>query len=208
MVVMMSRHVVDHFVDRCVDRRVDHTCTPFPSLVNITCTSTYVHISPYTTITTYHHTPLIPQVATPKDRTPAAAHTAAVVNELSTVMHTMLENHPVNAQRRQQGENPANIVLLRGCGSRCVCLLVCLFVCLFVCLCIHVCVCVCSHHHYMCNLSNMCIIISKFVYHYIILHHYNHHHHHSYMYTSPYPSSSPPPSPSSPPSSPPSQVGS
>lgn len=47
-----------------------------------------------------------------------AKHTAAVVNELSGEMMKILENHPINAQRRAEGKNPANVVLLRGCGSR------------------------------------------------------------------------------------------
>lgn len=30
----------------------------------------------------------------------------------------MLEAHPINAQRVAEGKPPANVVLLRGCGSR------------------------------------------------------------------------------------------
>lgn len=47
-----------------------------------------------------------------------AAHTAAVVNELSSEIHEALAAHPINQQRQAQGLNPANVVLLRGCGSR------------------------------------------------------------------------------------------
>lgn len=47
-----------------------------------------------------------------------AAHTAAVVNELSREMMRLLEGHPINAERAAAGLNPANCVLLRGCGSR------------------------------------------------------------------------------------------
>lgn len=47
-----------------------------------------------------------------------AAHTAAVVNELSREMMRLLERHPINAERVAAGLNPANCVLLRGCGSR------------------------------------------------------------------------------------------
>jgi hypothetical protein len=47
-----------------------------------------------------------------------AAHTAAVVNELSHEMMRILEAHPLAAERAAAGLNPANCVLLRGCGSR------------------------------------------------------------------------------------------
>ncbi|KAK9845885.1 hypothetical protein WJX81_005130 [Elliptochloris bilobata] len=54
----------------------------------------------------------------PLDDSEEAAHTAAVVAELSGVMRAILEAHPINAQRVSQGKPPANTVLLRGCGSR------------------------------------------------------------------------------------------
>lgn len=47
-----------------------------------------------------------------------ARHTAAVVNELSAEIMKALEHHPVNMERAAQGLNVANVVLLRGCGSR------------------------------------------------------------------------------------------
>lgn len=47
-----------------------------------------------------------------------AQHTAAVVNELSSELHKLLQHHPINQQRRAEGKAPANCVLLRGCGSR------------------------------------------------------------------------------------------
>ena len=59
------------------------------------------------------------QVARPLDGSAEAAHTAAVVNELSAEMQKVLAGHAVNEQRRAEGKNPANLVLLRGCGSRC-----------------------------------------------------------------------------------------
>jgi 2,3-bisphosphoglycerate-independent phosphoglycerate mutase len=49
---------------------------------------------------------------------PQAAHTAAVVNELSVEMARILEAHPIAAERKAAGLNSANCVLLRGCGSR------------------------------------------------------------------------------------------
>jgi len=47
-----------------------------------------------------------------------AVHTAAVISELSTEIGKVLEGHPVNQQRRTNGLSPANMVLLRGCGTR------------------------------------------------------------------------------------------
>jgi 2,3-bisphosphoglycerate-independent phosphoglycerate mutase len=41
-----------------------------------------------------------------------------VVNELSNEMRRVLESHSINAQRVAEGLNPANVVLLRGCGCR------------------------------------------------------------------------------------------
>ena len=56
---------------------------------------------------------------TPTHARPAqAAHTAAVVNELSNEIQRILESHPLNQQRRAEGLNAANVVLLRGCGCR------------------------------------------------------------------------------------------
>ena len=59
-----------------------------------------------------------PQVAKPLDGSPEAAHTAAVVNELSDALRAALAAHPVNARRVAEGKGPANVMLLRGCGSR------------------------------------------------------------------------------------------
>jgi 2,3-bisphosphoglycerate-independent phosphoglycerate mutase len=56
--------------------------------------------------------------APPSKRPAQAAHTAAVVNELSSEMRRVLADHPINARRAAEGANPANVVLLRGCGCR------------------------------------------------------------------------------------------
>ena len=61
----------------------------------------------------------IVQVVLPLDARPEAAHTAQVVNALSAAMQEALRAHPINAQRAAAGKPPANLVLLRGCGSRC-----------------------------------------------------------------------------------------
>lgn len=58
------------------------------------------------------------QVVKPMDETKEAIHTAAVAQEVSTVLREALRHHPVNVQRVAEGKKPANIVLLRGCGSR------------------------------------------------------------------------------------------
>lgn len=48
----------------------------------------------------------------------AAVHTARVVNAASDHIRSVLRDHPVNIQRRKQGKHAANVILLRGCGSR------------------------------------------------------------------------------------------
>lgn len=54
----------------------------------------------------------------PLEDTSEARHTAAVVQELSDEIRKVLEAHPINEQRRKEGLNVANVVLLRGCGCR------------------------------------------------------------------------------------------
>ena len=44
--------------------------------------------------------------------------TAKIVNSLSDAIFDILSNHPLNKARVEQGLLPANIILLRGCGSR------------------------------------------------------------------------------------------
>ncbi len=58
------------------------------------------------------------QDVVPTNVSPEAAHTAAVVTELSAEMQRVLRQHSLNAERTRQGKAPANAVLLRGCGSR------------------------------------------------------------------------------------------
>ena len=48
----------------------------------------------------------------------AAVRTAAVVQAVSDTFAGLLRDHPLNAERAAQGKPPANVVLLRGCGSR------------------------------------------------------------------------------------------
>ncbi|ORZ02440.1 2,3-bisphosphoglycerate-independent phosphoglycerate mutase-domain-containing protein [Syncephalastrum racemosum] len=53
----------------------------------------------------------------PTEDTPEAAMTSKLINELSDVFYDILSKHPINEDRRKAGKNPANCVLLRGCGS-------------------------------------------------------------------------------------------
>ncbi len=47
---------------------------------------------------------------------PSALRTAKLVNEFSKEAREALKNHPINAARILEGLNPANMLLLRGCG--------------------------------------------------------------------------------------------
>jgi 2,3-bisphosphoglycerate-independent phosphoglycerate mutase len=51
------------------------------------------------------------------DESYEALRTASIVNTLSSEFHRILENHEVNAKRREKGLPPANAVLLRGAGT-------------------------------------------------------------------------------------------
>lgn len=47
----------------------------------------------------------------------AERKTATIVNKFVKMSYELLNEQPVNAERRQKGELPANIILLRGAGS-------------------------------------------------------------------------------------------
>ncbi|MHC1623278.1 MAG: 2,3-bisphosphoglycerate-independent phosphoglycerate mutase [Candidatus Methanospirareceae archaeon] len=47
----------------------------------------------------------------------AERKTATIVNKFVRMSYELLNDHPINAERRQKGELPANIILLRGAGS-------------------------------------------------------------------------------------------
>ncbi|KAI8380913.1 2,3-bisphosphoglycerate-independent phosphoglycerate mutase-domain-containing protein [Radiomyces spectabilis] len=53
----------------------------------------------------------------PTENTDEARMTSKLINELSDAFYDILSGHPINETRRQQDKNPANCVLLRGCGS-------------------------------------------------------------------------------------------
>ncbi|GLI58706.1 hypothetical protein VaNZ11_000457 [Volvox africanus] len=54
----------------------------------------------------------------PTDNTPEAKFTCGLVNALSEAFRVVLESHPINQHRAAEGLTVANVVLLRGCGSR------------------------------------------------------------------------------------------
>ncbi|EPB88271.1 hypothetical protein HMPREF1544_04979 [Mucor circinelloides 1006PhL] len=47
----------------------------------------------------------------------ASIMTSKLTNELSDAFYDILIDHPINKERVKAGKNPANCVLLRGCGS-------------------------------------------------------------------------------------------
>ncbi|HJK08623.1 MAG TPA: 2,3-bisphosphoglycerate-independent phosphoglycerate mutase, partial [Methanocorpusculum sp.] len=49
--------------------------------------------------------------------TPEAKFTAEVCNEFCRQAEEILKNHPVNLARKADGQNPANVVLIRGAGA-------------------------------------------------------------------------------------------
>jgi len=52
----------------------------------------------------------------PLKRTPEAEKTAKIVNEALKEFHEVLENHPLNEERKKKGFPPANFILCRGAG--------------------------------------------------------------------------------------------
>lgn len=59
------------------------------------------------------------KVVYPKEeKDPKSVLTASIVNSLSNAIFTTLQSHPLNKSRLSKNFPPANIILLRGCGSR------------------------------------------------------------------------------------------
>ncbi|GLD95121.1 hypothetical protein PINS_up003746 [Pythium insidiosum] len=54
----------------------------------------------------------------PMDDSPEAVYSSKVLNAVSDTIHSQLSTHPINVEREQAGQPPANIVLLRGPGER------------------------------------------------------------------------------------------
>ena len=74
-------------------------------------------ISKYVSDVDTHEAGSIVQECKPLKEGEAALRTAAIVNKFVRMSHELLNEHPVNEARRQNGELPANIILLRGAGS-------------------------------------------------------------------------------------------
>ncbi|KAI9264939.1 2,3-bisphosphoglycerate-independent phosphoglycerate mutase-domain-containing protein [Phascolomyces articulosus] len=53
----------------------------------------------------------------PTEDTKEAQMTCKLIHELSEVFYQVLSKHPINDERKKIGKNPANCILLRGCGS-------------------------------------------------------------------------------------------
>ncbi len=58
-----------------------------------------------------------PKEVLPLDDTPEAKRTASLLNKFIKKSCEMLKDHPVNIERIENGENPANIIVPRGAGA-------------------------------------------------------------------------------------------
>jgi 2,3-bisphosphoglycerate-independent phosphoglycerate mutase len=58
-----------------------------------------------------------PKEVMPLNGSEEAQKTARILNELVETSYEVLKDHPVNLQRIENGENPANIILPRGAGA-------------------------------------------------------------------------------------------
>ncbi|MFB0561003.1 MAG: 2,3-bisphosphoglycerate-independent phosphoglycerate mutase [Candidatus Lokiarchaeia archaeon] len=63
-----------------------------------------------------HETQVIVHQSKPLDNSEEALKTAKIVNELNVAFYEILKNDPLNQERINRGEPPANGVLLRGAG--------------------------------------------------------------------------------------------
>ena len=54
----------------------------------------------------------------PLKKTNTAARTAHTINRFASRVHDLLDNYPVNVQRRLQGNSPANYLLMRDAGTK------------------------------------------------------------------------------------------
>ncbi len=51
------------------------------------------------------------------DDTEEAKKTADILNKVVAKSYDLLKDHPINIKRIESGENPANIIIPRGCWS-------------------------------------------------------------------------------------------
>jgi 2,3-bisphosphoglycerate-independent phosphoglycerate mutase len=58
-----------------------------------------------------------PKKVVPLDDTQEAAKTADILNMIVSKSYDILKDHPINLQRIEDGENPANIIIPRGAGA-------------------------------------------------------------------------------------------
>lgn len=58
-----------------------------------------------------------PKEVLPLENTPEAKKTASILNKFIKKSYEMLKDHPVNIERIENGENPANIIVPRGAGA-------------------------------------------------------------------------------------------
>jgi 2,3-bisphosphoglycerate-independent phosphoglycerate mutase len=58
-----------------------------------------------------------PKEVVPLDDTPEAQKTADILNKVVPKTYEMIKDHPVNLERIENGEPPANIVIPRGAGA-------------------------------------------------------------------------------------------
>jgi len=75
------------------------------------------NLSKYVSDVDTHEAGSIVQECKPLKDGEDARRTAAIVNKFIKMSYDLLNEHPVNEARRQKGELPANIILLRGAGS-------------------------------------------------------------------------------------------
>lgn len=64
-----------------------------------------------------HTTNVKVKTSKPLDNSEEAKKAASIVNELSSKFHEILKDHPLNKQRQERGDLPANIIILRGAGQ-------------------------------------------------------------------------------------------
>lgn len=58
-----------------------------------------------------------PKEVVPLDDSPEASKTAKILNKFVETSYEILKDHPVNLKRKDEGKNPANVVLPRGVGA-------------------------------------------------------------------------------------------
>ncbi|MBT9164766.1 MAG: 2,3-bisphosphoglycerate-independent phosphoglycerate mutase [candidate division WS2 bacterium] len=73
-------------------------------------------LSPHISDTDPHRDESSVLEAKPRDNSLEAIKTASIINKFTRLSYHLLSSHPVNKERQQKGENPANIILSRGAG--------------------------------------------------------------------------------------------